>query len=241
MISSGNSEVNVDHTDGGTGSDIGLFSFSRNGDHLAHMKATHDGSTSSAFLSFHAQPSGGSFSNAASNEKMRIKSNGNVGIGTTNPGEKLEVGGSFKIGNIKIQNANAGRISFNRNTSTGAIYNSSYSAYQINGPSTSTGSLDIQNYSSTGSYLGVVSINSGNVTANNFILSSDETLKENIKDLDIKVNAKWKSYKFKSEDETRYGVIAQELEETNPELVKTDDKGLKSVKYIDLLIAKNAN
>ena len=80
----------------------------------------------------------------------------------------------------------------------------------------------------------------GNVKATNFILSSDASLKEDVKDLNVKVGAKWKSYKFKDEDEVRYGIIAQELEETNPELVKTDDKGLKSVKYIDLLVAKIA-
>ena len=81
---------------------------------------------------------------------------------------------------------------------------------------------------------------SNTVTATNFILSSDESLKENIEDLDKVVDAKWKSYKFKDDDEVRYGVIAQELEETNPELVRTNEQGLKSVAYIDLLIAKIA-
>ncbi len=39
---------------------------------------------------------------------------------------------------------------------------------------------------------------------------------------------------------TRYGVIAQELEKINPELVHTNAKGYKSVAYIDLLVAKVA-
>ena len=38
----------------------------------------------------------------------------------------------------------------------------------------------------------------------------------------------------------RYGVIAQELEEVHPEFVRTDDEGMKSVAYVDLLIAKIA-
>jgi len=42
------------------------------------------------------------------------------------------------------------------------------------------------------------------------------------------------------EGQKRYGVIAQELEEKHPEFVRTDDKGMKSVAYVDLLIAKIA-
>ena len=37
-----------------------------------------------------------------------------------------------------------------------------------------------------------------------------------------------------------YGVIAQEVEKIAPELVYTDEKGIKSVAYIDLIIAKIA-
>ena len=42
------------------------------------------------------------------------------------------------------------------------------------------------------------------------------------------------------DDGTRYGVIAQELESVHPEFVDTDEEGYKSVKYIDLLVAKIA-
>lgn len=81
----------------------------------------------------------------------------------------------------------------------------------------------------------------GTMQATNFILSSDERLKENIEDLDIQsVTVKWKKFKFKNKDETRFGVIAQELEENHPEFVITDEEGFKSVSYIDLLVVKNA-
>jgi hypothetical protein len=82
----------------------------------------------------------------------------------------------------------------------------------------------------------------GVVTAKNFQLSSDERFKNNIKDIkDIKVEAAFKSFEMESSPgEKRYGVVAQELEKTNPELVETDHEGFKSVKYIDLLIAKIA-
>ncbi len=38
----------------------------------------------------------------------------------------------------------------------------------------------------------------------------------------------------------RNSSLAQELEETHPEFVRTDEEGMKSVAYIDLLIAKIA-
>ena len=231
ISSTGNGEIILDHTDAGTGSDLGLYSWARNNDHLAHIKATCDGSTTAAFISFHAQPSGGSFSNAASNEKMRIKSNGNVGINTTNPGQKLTVNGRF----------------LSQGTST-PFYIKVSSAYKswvhhigqddgyIFAPSTVDGgeTWDWANQTKLGA--------NGVVTAKNFQLSSDKRFKNNIKDIkDIKVEATFKSFEMESSPgEKRYGVVAQELEKTNPELVETDHEGFKSVKYIDLLIAKIA-
>jgi len=85
--------------------------------------------------------------------------------------------------------------------------------------------------------------NAGFLYAANFILSSDKRLKENIKDVDYSehIKADWKTFNLKeNKEEKRYGVIAQELEEHHPEFVNTDDKGYKSVKYIDLLVAKIA-
>lgn len=83
----------------------------------------------------------------------------------------------------------------------------------------------------------------GDVTATNFILSSDERLKQNIEIFDDSkhIEISVKEYELKSEPNTkRVGVIAQELEKTNPEFVRTDAEGFKSVAYIDLLIAKIA-
>ena len=87
-----------------------------------------------------------------------------------------------------------------------------------------------------------VTVFSNTVTATNFILSSDERLKENIeKACDNRIKADWKTFELKTDKgQKRYGVIAQELEKTNPEFVREDTQGFKSVAYIDLLIAKIA-
>ena len=81
---------------------------------------------------------------------------GNVGIGTITPNEKLEVNGSVRVGNVKIQNANGGRIGLNRNTSTGAIYNNTFGAFQIQNNDT-TG-FEIQGYNTGGSLTGLISM-----------------------------------------------------------------------------------
>jgi len=101
---------------------------------------------------------GTSYSNLAINPV-----GGCVGIGITTPAELLEVSGSLKIGNLKIQNYNGGRIGFNRNTATGAIYNCCYAAFQINGAYANSDYLDFQNYNSSGSYIGGFVLNNGNV------------------------------------------------------------------------------
>ena len=267
--STGNSEVNVDHTDGGAGSDIGLFSFSRNGDHLAHMKASHDGATNSAFMSFHAQPAGGSFSNAASNERMRITSIGRVGIGTTNPNQKLDIIGGTNAGlrisatdttqnwrDISIRSytseaqadalpAGVHLLTTNPSGATGNAF-SKYGGFVIQCREDGNSSFAIRvgassaeaffiNHNAAATFISTV-------TASNFILSSDKRLKENIKKVDNKhIDVNWKTFEMKSDEgQSRYGVIAQELEEVHPEFVRTDDKGMKSVAYIDLLIAKIA-
>ena len=82
----------------------------------------------------------------------------------------------------------------------------------------------------------------GNVKADDFILSSDKNLKENIKDFNKEnLNINVKTYELKSAPGVkRTGVIAQELEVEHPEFVRTNDKGVKSVAYIDLLMAKIA-
>ena len=84
---------------------------------------------------------------------------------------------------------------------------------------------------------------SSTMTATNFILSSDCRLKENIKGISaaMPVNVDYKQFNIINDPtQKRYGVLAQELQKTNPELVRTDAEGMLSVAYIDLLIKEVA-
>ncbi len=84
---------------------------------------------------------------------------------------------------------------------------------------------------------------SGDSTAVDHINTSDRRLKEDIKDYEPKaIDVRWREYKLKASGETQLGVIADELESTNPEFVvkgKTEND-MDSVKYLRLLIAKVA-
>jgi hypothetical protein len=130
----------------------------------------------------------------------------------------------------------------------GRIQGAVYTSWTTNTDATRTSKLVIQTTNSGTHADRVTILGTGattfvsTVTATNFILSSDEALKENIKDISNKhIDVSWKSFELKSEPGVkRSGVIAQELETKHPEFVRTNEDGLKSVAYIDLLIAKIA-
>lgn len=139
-----------------------------------------------------------------------------IAIFTTNPSGQSDPAFS-KYGGTVIQCRDDGNSSFAIRVGSGLT-----TAFFINNNASAT-------FSST-------------VTATNFILTSDKLLKDNIKEIDTNhIDVNWKSFELKSEPGVkRSGVIAQELEEKHPEFVRTNDQGMKSVAYIDLLIAKIA-
>ena len=197
--------------------------------------------------------------------KVKLNSNGNsylnggnVGIGITNPSTKLHVVGTSRFGGSSdyIELNSSGNIKFG--DTSAAILPAVNGTQTLSIGATMTGNWDtIRHYFDNevvwnpGVLGGADDMNldtSGNLvvggtaTATNFILSSDKTLKENIKDIDNKhIDVNWKNFELKSEPGIkRVGVIAQELETKHPEFVRTNKNGLKSVAYIDLLIAKIA-
>lgn len=184
---------------------------------------------------------------------MTIRYNGNVGVGTLTPGSKFVVNGDVEF-------SDSGDRGFTLDPSTGEfelgdIDGLGGEAY-ISGDSTditfynsgnATLNLDGNNRVKVGA--GTASYNfdvtgtgrfTSTVRATNFILSSDERLKTKIKDLEpTKIDVDWKSFEMKEEEgDYRTGVIAQDLEKSHPEFVSQDEDGFKSVKYVDLLIAK---
>ena len=162
---------------------------------------------------------------------------GDLGVGITLPQHKLDVGGTIRSYNYRL----AGNTT-NPTTTAATIYDQSGVGLTL-----SAHNVELRNYNGSSMVRSVFFTHNtatftGTCTATNFILSSDETLKENIKDIaDKHINVSWKNFELKSEPGVkRSGVIAQELETKHPEFVRTNKDGLKSVAYIDLLIAKIA-
>ncbi len=205
-----------------SGIDVGFLQFSNNNAYLSNISA------------------GSFFFRTSNTDRMVISSSGNVGIGTTVPSNKLEVAGTI-LGNGGIigssdlllrdqASAYSTELKMQNNIHTlGIDYQNNETLRFITRSGTTTVPITFQ-------------MRAGTITAANFILSSDERKKSKIKDLSSdNIDVRWRSFEMKdNEGEYRTGVVAQELEEKHPEFVNTDDEGFKSVKYIDLLIAKIA-
>ncbi len=76
---------------------------------------------------------------------------------------------------------------------------------------------------------------SWSATATSFLYSSDRRLKKNISKIPSALSKitqlKWVNFNWKKSWKSEIGFIAQDVEKVLPELVVTDDKGMKAVKY----------
>ena len=176
--------------------------------------------------------------------KMIIENDGNVGIGTDSPEEKLHVAGNIKM-------TNSGRLRFD----DGAyimeaasdndlwINTSNELHFAKNGGSNiyigSSGTMAVK----TTAYA-TISLNVGgdiNYTGTLYN-NSDIRLKENIKEIKSVNNnlMKIQAYQYNMKDDplkkVKYGLIAQDVEKVFPELVlNVEEGGFKTLSYIQLV------
>ena len=206
----------------------------------------------------------------AGSERMRIhNTTGNVGIGTTSPGEKLEIVGNIKVSGDQYFNGSViegdGKEIIRYSDSwlrinedqdfTNGIYcgggilrtdgtlqvGSSGSRFIVN----SSGNVGISD--TTPSYK--LDVNgegrfTGDLRCLSLIQTSQSDKKESISDIVKTTNKKieFKEYVYKSDsgNRKRYGVLAEDIEVDYPELVHVDADGVKGVNYIDLLVKRVA-
>jgi len=189
--------------------------------------------------------------------------NGNVGIGTSSPQTQLQIGDNTGSEKLLLfgsnSNTTSSEILFGDNTSGASPY---YNGMGIRFDSANNYLSIDDNIVANTSLIAIerdtgnVGINKTNpdytldvggngrftstVTATNFILSSDIKLKENINKLNDSTDIISFNFKNDNEKRKRYGIIAQEIEKNNPELVYEDKEGYKQVAYIDYLLMKMA-
>ena len=185
-----------------------------------------------------------------------VLKNGNVGIGTTNPNAKLHVNGSVHFGtDSAVINPTSGQLLLETtagNSTSLLMYTYGASIFQIQSQGTTAqigwGSSQPRTVNFTNSGAGSISVGIGTTSPSyeldvagtiratgDVIAYSDVRVKENIKTIDNSLEkvSKLRGVEFNKigDNKKSIGVIAQEIEKVIPEVVKEDDKGMKSVAY----------
>ena len=182
---------------------------------------------------------------ALTDRVMTITNTGNVGIGITGPGAKLDVVGTIQskstAGILKLaetDDLNVWWVVADGNTFSVRKNNTAPYPFKIQSD------LDVE---FMGGNVGIGTTNpgeklevNGNVKATAFLYSSDRSLKKDIQKIDnalLKIRQlEGVSFKWKENSQPSLGLIAQDLEEVFPELVSTNENtGLKSVQYGNLI------
>lgn len=222
---------------------VGLWNFINTGTNATKRFYVQDANNNNSRLTFDFKGGGGAV------DILAGTSSGNVGIGTDSPSQKLQISGSGTQRLYISETSGGTNTALKSTSSAGYVGTDSTDPFYIQTDNTNRIAIDTSGNVGIGRddpfYKLDVNGNGrfvSDVTATNFILSSDKRLKNNVEDADNKhIDVNWKTFEMNSEEgQLRYGVVAQELEEVHPEFVRTDDEGMKSVAYVDLLIAKNA-
>jgi hypothetical protein len=164
-----------------------------------------------------------------------------VGIGTTHPQFPLDLAGRMRIRSMGA-GANTAGLWLNNSNNTLAkgfvgMFDDTRMGFYMDGP----GGWGLT--MNDAGNVGVV----GNVTAAGFVSPSDARFKQNIRPLHnataTLLQLQGKAYHWRHDDALPYrfddkeqmGFIAQEVEKVLPQLVTTDEKGYKTVNYIQVI------
>jgi hypothetical protein len=177
-------------------------------------------------------------------ERMRITRTGRVGISNTNPQSMLHLGNSDVAGSNPA-------IVFGKRLANNAGFRNAFISYTDdfifcigdNGGSNVSSTLVAQfgiHYAAPSAALVIAS--NGYVTMQyGFGFTSDERIKTNIKTIENALDktlllrgVEYNDFRIEPERK-RIGLIAQEVELIVPEVVRTDDNGMKSIEYQNLI------
>jgi hypothetical protein len=201
--------------------DVDGLSYLRNDVYMQTNKGIFFSGNSAYGAGVYGQNSGNDLVvNAGGNEKMRITSGGNVGIGTTSPSDALHVATSNEY-QISWSRTIAGKR-WALGVDSGATFITNRTDNRIPIFITNGGNVVIANLGT-----GLVYSNSGTLTSTN---PSDERLKDDITDLQYGLNEILQlrpvTYLWKNDtinQGKQFGFIAQEVQEIMPDLVKEFD------------------
>lgn len=166
-------------------------------------------------------------------ERVRIYSNGNIAKLTTT-GFDGTFDNLIKYGtasDLNSGNSNANRwIGIDATVTAGAAVTNALRIRAYGGGTGNAAPVNVADFRGDQS-----AVFYGSVTATGFFQSSDLRLKDIIsRDGDV-IKYKWKD---KRDAKLHIGYVAQEVQKENPEQVNTDDKGMLSVNYIEILVEK---
>lgn len=188
--------------------------------------------------SFEITPSTAVGGTTFSTPALIVNPSGNVGIGVNNPQTALDVNGGISLNGF-MKTSDRLYIVGNNPISNwiSSSLTAGYSGTNSYGWLNSAGSLFL---GTDGSVKLSIAANgaatfTSSVTATGFFQSSDLRLKDIVKrDGDV-IYYKWKDAR---DAKLHIGYVAQEVQKENPEQVNTDEKGMLSVNYIEILVEK---
>jgi len=161
-------------------------------------------------------------------ERVRIESNGNVGIASTSPGAPLDVNGVVRV------TASGVPADYGTLRHTGAGGNFHLDTY-------GTGSIYLGWFAGSGANVGNGAGAYGPIAASAFNVSSDQRLKTDIESISdgldrlAKLSGYYFRYKADPTHRLNIGLMAQEVETQYPEVVSVGDGGYKTVNYSALV------